>query len=117
MHLLVLILTRGNGINELLRELAEQGISGCTIVNTTGMKSIIENYEDLPMFGMLRHIMEEEDKEENKMLLFVLKDDEISKTKRTIHSILGDFNSPNTGIMFTLPIDSADGIGGSDAFK
>ena len=104
MHLLVLILTRGNGINELLRELAEQGISGCTIVNTTGMKSIIENYE-------------EEDKEENKMLLFVLKDDEISKTKRTIHSILGDFNSPNTGIMFTLPIDSAEGIGGSDAFK
>jgi hypothetical protein len=51
------------------------------------------------------------------MLLFVLKDDEISKTKRTIHSVLGDFNSPNTGIMFTLPIDSTEGIGGSDAFK
>lgn len=117
MHLLVLILTRGNGINELLRELAEQEISGCTIVNTTGMKSIIENYEDLPMFGMLRHIMDEEDKEENKMLLFVLKDEEIAKTKRTIHNILGDFKSPNTGIMFTLPIDSTEGIGGSDAFK
>jgi len=61
--------------------------------------------------------LKEEDKEENKMLLFVLKNDEIAKTKKTIHNILGDFNSPNTGIMFTLPIDSAEGIGGSDAFK
>lgn len=113
MHLLILILTHENVKNRLVREFAEQGMPGCTIIESTGMANVINNDEDAPMFGIIRHIMNGEDeKEPNFTLLLAMPDDTIPKAKAIIHDICGDLNVPNAGILLSLPIDAMEGVGG-----
>lgn len=111
MQLLILILKKVDLMDKLLKKLAECGVKGGTILNGTGMANALVNMEDLPMFGILRSILEDEDKEEIKVLMFVLKDEQVMVTRNTIKSIIGDLSTPNTGIMFSIPITYVEGLG------
>ena len=111
MKVLMLILKHVNLTNEIIQRLAESGVKGGTILDGTGMANALLNMEDLPMFGMLRHILEDGDKEEAKVMMFVLSEDEETKAREVIREIIGDFNKPNTGIMFSIPITDVEGFG------
>ena len=54
MNLLVVILKHEDLVSEICKELVEEGIHGGTIVDGTGMASVVEKMDDLPIFGMLR---------------------------------------------------------------
>jgi hypothetical protein len=41
----------------------------------------------------------------------VLKDEQIEKAKEIIRKTVGDLSKPDTAIVFTLPVLSAEGIG------
>lgn len=111
MQLLVLILKKVELMDELLKQLAKGGVKGATILDGTGMAEALVNMEDLPMFGVLRRILADEEKEVCKLLLFVLKDEQIIQTRNVIKSVVGDFSIPNTGIMFSIPITYVEGLG------
>ncbi|MBR6222696.1 MAG: hypothetical protein IKQ71_04600 [Lachnospiraceae bacterium] len=112
MHMLVLVLKHVELIDELIKELVEEGIHGGTILESTGMASVIENFDDFPMFGILRRIMETEDeKESSRTLFFVVDDDDLVKAKKTIRRVTGDLSKPNTGIMFSIPVEGVEGLG------
>ena len=44
------------------------------------------------------------------MIFMVLNDEQIQTVKAVIKDVIGDLSEPNTGILFTLPIDSVDGL-------
>lgn len=111
MKALVLILKHVEYTDEIIHNLAESGVRGGTILDGTGMASSLMDMEDLPIFGMLRHLINPEDKEPSKLMLFVLEDDQINKTQKIIREIIGGFNKPNTGIMFAIPITDVEGFG------
>ncbi len=114
MHLLIVILKKVELIDQIIKELAEVGVPGGTIIDTTGMASVLENMDDLPIFGMLRRVLNEsapEEREAEKMLLFVLKDEELENTKDIVRNVIGDLNTPNTGIMFAVPVSFVEGLG------
>lgn len=112
MQLLVLILKRLELVDELIKELAEAGLHGGTMIDSTGMASVLENYEDFPMFGMLRKILDEgTEKEMSKMMLFVIKDEELEMATKVIKGVTGDLNGPNKGIMFSIPVSYVEGLG------
>ncbi len=111
MQLLILILKKVELMEELIKHLAESGVKGGTILDGTGMASELINMEDLPMFGMLRLLLTDEEKTACKVLLFVLKDEQVTKTRSAIKQVVGDFSEPNTGIMFSVPITYVEGIG------
>jgi nitrogen regulatory protein PII len=111
MQLLMLILKKVELIDELIKKLAESGVKGGTILDGTGMAKTLVDMDDLPMFGMLRHILTDEDKERSKVLMFVLKDEQVMTTRETIKKVIGDLNVPNTGIMFSIPITYVEGLG------
>lgn len=111
MQLLVLILKKVELLDPLLKELAAGGVRGGTIVEGTGMAEALVNMEDLPMFGVLRRILQDEEKEISKMLFFVCKDDEMIMTRDIIKRVIGDLKAPNTGIMFSIPITYVEGLG------
>jgi len=108
---LVLILKKVELVEELIKQLAESGITGGTIIDGTGMASALANIEDLPMFGLLRSILAGDEKEACKIILFVLKDETAILTREIIKRVIGDFNEPNTGIMFSVPITYVEGLG------
>lgn len=111
MQLLILILKKVELTNEIMKKLAESGVKGGTTLEGNGMADAIADMEDLPMFGMLRSILEDGEKEVCKVMLFVLEDDQLTTTREIIKKTIGDFNAPNTGIMFSIPINHVEGLG------
>jgi hypothetical protein len=111
MQLLVLILKKVDLTNELMKQLAESGIKGGTTIDGNGMASALINIEDLPIFGMLRSILVDEEKEVCKVMLFILEDEQVTVSREVIKKVIGPLNVPNTGIMFTIPINNVEGFG------
>lgn len=109
MNLLVLILKRADLVNEICRDLAEEGVHGGTILDGVGMASVIDKMDDLPLFGMLKTLLADDD-EGVKVMLFVMKDEELEQARQTIKNVVG-LDQPNTGIMFALPVSFVEGLG------
>lgn len=111
MQLLVVILKKTEIKDKLLHNLAEAGVTGGTILDGHGMAESLVNMDDLPMFGVLRRMLKDEEKESCNIMLFVMTDEKLVVARDTIKKTVGDLNAPNTGIMFTLPITYVKGIG------
>jgi len=109
MNLLVLILKKADLVNEICRDLAEEGVHGGTILDGVGMASVIDKMDDLPLFGMLKTLLAEDD-DGVKVMLFVMNDEELAKARETIKKVVG-LDEPNTGIMFALPVSFVEGLG------
>ena len=109
--MLMVILKKIDLVDEIMQKLAETGVRGGTIVDGTGMAKALVNMDDIPMFGMLRHILVDEEKLTSKLLIFVLKEEQIKVTRETIKKVVGNLNEPNTGIMFSIPIKDVEGFG------
>ena len=45
------------------------------------------------------------------MLMFVLKDEQIQPVREVINQVIGDISQSGTAVMFTMPIDFAEGLG------
>lgn len=111
MQLLVLILKKVEVMNELLKSLVKSGVKGATILEGTGMAEALVDMEDLPLFGVLRRILADEEREASKVMMIVLKDEQVKTTRDVIKEVIGDLNVPNTGIMFSIPITFVEGLG------
>ena len=111
MQLLVLVLNKLEVLDELLTQMASAGISGATILNSTGMATTLVHHteEDVPLFGILRKMLNP-DREESKTIFTVLKEEQFETAKEIINRVTGGLSKPNTGIVFTLPINSVEGL-------
>lgn len=112
MELLMAFLKKVELVDDVMHHLADVGIRGGTIVEGTGMAKCLANMENLPMFGMLRYLLSDEEKLKCKILLFAIDEDQVPLAQKKIKEIVGDFNEPNSGIMFTIPIKNTVGFGG-----
>jgi nitrogen regulatory protein PII len=101
-------------LNRFLHELKEHKIHGATIINSTGMaKKLIEN-DDLDFIGSLK-VLFDNPREESRVIIMALENDKVETVMNIIDSIV-DLTQPNTGIVFTLPIDFIKGykkVGGN----
>lgn len=111
MQLFTLILKKEELIDELMHKLFEAGIKGGTLINGEGMAKVLHNMDDIPVFGILRRAWDESDRETVKTLLLVLKDEQVDVTIKVVKEVIGDLKEPNTGIMFTMPINIVEGFG------
>ena len=112
MQLLVLILKRTELASELMVELAEAGIHGGTMIDSTGMGSVLGDLDDMPMFSLLRSMLNHDGhKEAGKTMLFVLEESEVEKARKVIRSVVGDLSVANSAVMFGLPISFVEGLG------
>ncbi len=111
MNLLIVILKKAELVTEICKELAENGVHGGTILDGVGMASVIEQMDDLPIFGMLRSILADDDEHDVvKTMLFVMNNEEMEKSGRIIRDVVG-LDEPNTGIMFGVPVSFVEGLG------
>lgn len=110
MRLLVFVLNRVDCLDELLAELAESGIQGGTIFNSTGMATELSHSDEYDfIFGSLRAFLDP-DRAENRTILIVLKEEQVEGAMKIIRRVVGDLSQPDTGVAFTLPIDFTEGI-------
>ncbi len=111
LQLLVVILNKTECMPDILSRLMAEGIGGTTIVDCEGMLQVISKsqVEPPPIFGSLRQFLNP-GRQAGKLLLTVLGDGQIAVAKKIIDEAVGGIEKPGTGIVFTLPITSAEGL-------
>lgn len=112
MKLLVFILNNDELLDDLLECFLDEGIRGATIVDSMGMASALtaSGHDDhLPIFGSLR-LMLNQGRPYNKTIFIALEDQQVKTCIKCIKNIVGELNKPDTGILFTIPIDYLEGF-------
>jgi hypothetical protein len=113
MKLLTLILKQIELISELNDELKNIGIHHGTIIDAKSMTKGLNAWSDdsIIIGGLLRRAKNFEYNEECKILMFILKDEQLEGAKTVIENVIGDISKPGTAVMYTIPIDFAEGLG------
>jgi len=110
MQLLLIVLNKIEKLDELLEKLIEVGVSGATILNSTGMvRQLAKHSEDYPIFGTLSFLIDL-DHEESKTIFMALKNEQVETVKEVVKQVVGDISKPDTAVLFTLPILSLEGV-------
>lgn len=109
MQLLVLVLNKTECLDEILKELSENELHGATILDSKGMAHCLDHFNELNFMLSLRKVLNPDHKE-SKTIFMVIKDDEIEKVSRIVNFVTGGLDQPDTGILFTLPVNHLEGF-------
>ena len=108
MKLMVIILNKVEALEYLLEGLSAAGIGGATIIESSGLAMTLSKLDSSILSASIRALFSGD--EDNKTILSVIRNDQLDLARRVIYNTVGDLSLPNTGIMFTVPIDFAEGI-------
>lgn len=108
MKLMVFILNKIDTLEYLLEGLSAAGIGGATIIESSGLAMTLSKLGSSFLSAPIRALFSGD--EDNRTILSVIRDDQLDLARRVIYNTVGDLSMPNTGILFTLPIDFAEGI-------
>ena len=109
MKLLIFVLNDVEKLEPILTKLEHKGVRGATILQSKGMAMALENYFDGSFLGSLRAVLEP-DREENRTVFMVIQEEKIPMVVETIEEVAGNFDKPNSGIIFSLPLDFIKGL-------
>lgn len=109
MKLLFFVLNDVSKLDPLMVELADQGIKGATVFTSTGMAHSLYNHGESKLMNSLRALLGP-DQTENKTILTVVNEEQEKIFFDVTEKIVGDLNKPNTGVIFTVPVDNVRGL-------
>ncbi|WMJ83759.1 P-II family nitrogen regulator [Oscillospiraceae bacterium LTW-04] len=111
MRLMVFVLNKTELLEPLLAEFLQAGISGATILESTGMARVLTQYEgnEIPFIGSIRALLNPE-RSKSETILFVIKDEQLKTAVATIEKVVGNIYNKDTGIIFSIPIDFVKGL-------
>lgn len=110
MKLLIIVLNKVECLDRMLTKFGKQNIPGATILDSKGMAQELEAHDELRFLGSLRMLMNPAHKE-NKTIFMVIPDEKVAAVSTIVNEVTGGLNKPDTGILFTVPIDYAEGMG------
>lgn len=110
-HLLVLVVDDQEHFPEILKAWEEIGVPGITVVESLGSRRLRDGLrDDLPLMISLRAVMELEETHNRTLFCVIENDALLEKAIAAAERIVGDFNQPHTGILFTVPVDRSMGV-------
>ena len=113
MKMVLFVLNDPAKVLDLLTAWKEAGVSGATVLSSTGMGRIHQAAalrDDLPLMPSLDDFFSS-DEQLSRTIFTIIKDDEI--VRRVIiatRSVVGDLDQPDTGLLVVLPLESAEGL-------
>jgi len=108
MKLVVYVMNNTKLLDTFLHELKINNIKGATIINSTGMaRKLIEN-DDMAFIGSLKALFDNP-RQESYTIMMALEDSCVDIVFDIIDRVAGDLTRPNSGIVFSLPIDKIKG--------
>lgn len=109
MQVIFLVLNKTECLEDLLARLKKAGVTGGTILDSTGMIKSIGDSDESYLLGSLRLFLENP-RPESKTIFFIVNDDQVSIIRKTVDDALGGIDNHDTGILFGIPISFADGL-------
>lgn len=108
MKLMVLILNKTDALDNLLEGMSAAGLGGATIIESSGLASTLSRFDSSFVSSSIRAILSGTD-DDNRTILSVIRNDQLNIARKVIYNTVGDLSTPNTGILFTVPIDFVEG--------
>ena len=111
MHLLVLVLEKNTQLPEVLEKLYEAGVTGTTVLNSVGMGRLLVQYgRNSPVGRVIKDKLRKGNYTNKTLFAVVHSEDVLYKAVDAINETVGDLEKPDTGIMFTIPLDNVWGL-------
>ena len=102
--LLVIHLDKTNTMQDILKVFTANGVTGCTIFESTGVGHTTFLKNDEPIIASMKRMFGP-DRQYNKTVLSVIETEALlEKTMNDIEDIVGDFCKPDTGLMYAIPV-------------
>lgn len=112
MYLVLFVLDDCDKTEELLDAWEKTGVSGVTVLHSTGLGRI-RNYglrDDLPLMPSLESLLQHEECF-NRTLFTVIEDETlIDKIVAVTEQIVGKLDHPNSGLLVVMPVLKAYGV-------
>ena len=109
MQLLILVLNKTECLEDILNKFGENNLRGATILDSKGMAHSLSEFNDLKFMASLRMLLDP-DHQESKTVFTVLPDDQVKIASKIINEVTGGLDKPDTGILFTVPVNYVEGI-------
>ncbi len=103
------VLNNAELLTPLLSALSKRNISGGTIFDSNGMARELAKNEDFQLVGILRALLNPNLKS-TKTLFFIMEAERIKILEEAIEEVVGDLSKPNSGILFSIPLDYVKGL-------
>lgn len=110
-HLLVAIINDMAKCHEVLQAWEEAGVSGATILESTGLarlKAVAR--DDLPLIPSLRDLLTSHEFHHRTIFTVVEDEETVERLAEVTQRIVGDFSKPDTGLMFAVPVGKVWGL-------
>jgi hypothetical protein len=113
LHLVVVVLNDINQLEPLMEVWTREGAHGITVLHSTGMSRLKDalRRDDVPLFPSLSDLLEHDDLHHRTLFTVVEGDALVDKLVAAAQAIVGDFDAADTGILFTVPVGRALGLG------
>jgi hypothetical protein len=108
MKLLVIILNKTEVLDYLLEGLSAAGIGGATIIQSSGLAMTLSRMDSSFLSASIRSLFTGDD-EDNRTILSVIRNNQLETARKVVYNTVGDLSQPNTGILFTVPLDFVEG--------
>ncbi len=113
-NLVVVVIPEPASFQAVMEIWQQRGVSGVTVLESMGLQKINEvraRRDDLPLFPSLRHLMESEGYR-HRMAFTIVEDnfDLDGLVEATKAAVGGDFDAPNSGVLFVVPVSRALGL-------
>lgn len=113
LQLVVVVLNDVNQLEPLVEAWTNAGARGVTVLHTTGVGHLKDalRRDDVPLFPSLSDLLEHDDLHHRTLFTLAEGDELVDKLVVAAQAIVGDFDAANTGILFTVPVGRALGLG------
>ena len=114
-HLIVAVVLSIETCHDLVRVWEESGVIGATILDSIGMRHLLQHgqRDDLPLMPSLRSLLESEEYNHRTIFSVVPDDFDVDELIRRTEALVGDFDEDDTGFLFVVPVSRARGLGRS----
>jgi hypothetical protein len=113
LQLVVLVLNDTSQLEPVMEAWTMAGARGITVLHSTGMARLhgALRRDDVPLFPSLNDLLEHDDLHHRTLFTVADGDALVDKLVAAAQAVVGDFDAANTGILFTVPVGRALGLG------
>jgi len=112
-YLILMVLHEITCLDDILSAWEECGVSGVTILPSTGLARLRKNpalRDDLPLIPSIGDLLKPAENSNRTLITAVYGEEMVDKVVEATQKITGDLNLPNTGILVVLPVARAYGL-------
>lgn len=109
-YMVMFVLEEVGKLDDVLEALCAAGVSGVTIIESTGLHRKRGKRAHIPMRFNFEQLGPEFEQGNHTLFMLVPDEDLVGRCIEAIEAVVGDFSAPNTGVLAAWPVPLVRGL-------